>query len=91
MPHRRQILSAIGDRMTAHDLRKLYWSEPFQPFHLELNDGRRIAVARRDWLAISPTDDTIVVAPTVFDMEIVDLPAIVGYGIANRTAINGAA
>ncbi|HEY2911623.1 MAG TPA: hypothetical protein VGI99_15330 [Gemmataceae bacterium] len=78
--------------MTAHELRRLYWSEPFEAFQLDLNDGRQIVVASRDWLAISPTNDTIVVAPTILEMEIVDIPAIVGCRyVNNRAAVNGAA
>jgi hypothetical protein len=78
--------------MTAHELRRLYWSEPFEPFQLDLHDGRQILVASRDWLAISPTNDTIVVAPTIFAMEFIDVPAIDGCRyINNRAAVNGAA
>ena len=64
--------------MTADELRALYWAEPFRPFQLDLTDGRRVTVARREWLAISPTGDTAVVAPTVPEMEIIDLPAVRG-------------
>jgi len=80
--------------MTADDLRTLYWTEPFEPFELELTDGRRVAVARREWLAISPTGDTVVVAPTVLEMEIIDIPAIAGrgsFGPSARATANGAA
>jgi hypothetical protein len=81
--------------MTADDLRKLYWADPFRPFQLDLADGRQIAVVRREWMAISPTGDTAVVAPTVAEMEIIDLPAVNGirfFGDAvPTTAATGAA
>lgn len=80
--------------MTIDDLRKLYWTEPFEPFQLELNDGRQITVAKREWMALSPAGDTIVVAPTVLEMEIIDIPAIMGlrfFGPPVASPANGAA
>jgi hypothetical protein len=80
--------------MTADDLRKLYWAEPFEPFQLELRDGRRITVAQREWMAISPTGDSAVVAPTVLQMEFIDIPQIMGLRFFSQSTTmptNGAA
>ena len=64
-----------GDAMTADDLRKLYWTDPFRPFVLELADGRRLDVREREWMAISPANNQAVVAPTILEMEFIDFPA----------------
>jgi len=80
--------------MTAADLRKLYWAEPFRPFVLELADGRKLTALKREWMAISPADNQAVIAPTVLEYEFVDLPteAVVRYlGDAVPATANGAA
>lgn len=64
--------------MTADDVRKLYWAEPFQPFQLVLDDGREILVPRRDSLSISPANHRIIVADRIEDFEIIDLPTVKG-------------
>lgn len=80
--------------MTADDIRRLYWRDPFEPFQLELADGRRFTVAKREWMAISPTGASMVVAPTILEMEIIDIPTIVGhrvFGPPITMSTNGAA
>ena len=64
--------------MTADDVRRLYWAEPFSPFGLVLADGREILVARRDHLSIATTGDRIAVAPRIEDLEIIDLSDVTG-------------
>lgn len=60
--------------MTADDLRKLYYAEPFRPFVLELPDGRNLTVHKREWMAISPVNTQASIAPTILEFELVDLP-----------------
>jgi hypothetical protein len=67
--------------MTVDDVRKLYWAEPFEPFQLVLKDGREFLVAKREYLAISPTGDRIVVAPKIEDFELIDLSDVTGYRV----------
>lgn len=43
------------------DIRKRYWAEPFEPFDLELYDGRTIRVHQRDLIALSPTGKSVFV------------------------------
>lgn len=62
--------------MTAEDIRKLYWAEPFQPFEVVLKGGREIVVAKREHLSIAVTGDRIAVAPKIEDLEIIDLAEV---------------
>jgi hypothetical protein len=64
--------------MTAEDIRRLYWAEPFLPFQLVLADGREVLVARREHLSISATGDRITVCPRIEDFDIIDLSAVTG-------------
>lgn len=64
--------------MTADDVRKLYWAEPFLPFQLVLGDGREVLVARREHLTISAVGDRITVCPRIEDFEIIDLADVRG-------------
>jgi hypothetical protein len=42
-------------------LRAAYDTEPFRPFLLRLNDGRELAVHRREYIAMTPDGGVIVV------------------------------
>ncbi|HET6576128.1 MAG TPA: hypothetical protein VFG68_21175 [Fimbriiglobus sp.] len=64
--------------MTAEDVRRLYWAEPFLPFQLVLDDGREVLVSRREHLTIAATGDRITVCPRLEDFEIVDLSTVKG-------------
>jgi hypothetical protein len=64
--------------MTAEDIRKLYWADPFQPFQLVLRDGREVLVAERGHLSISPTGRRIAVAARIEEFELIDLDAVAG-------------
>jgi hypothetical protein len=80
--------------MTAEDVRKLYWAEPFLPFQLVLGDGREILVSKRQHLTISATGDRITVCPRIEDFEIIDLAGVKGvrtFGPPEPTPANGAA
>lgn len=64
--------------MTADDVRKLYWAEPFEPFQLVLKSGREILVAKREFLSIAVTGDRIAFAQKIEDFEIIDLVDVAG-------------
>jgi hypothetical protein len=75
--------------MTAEDFRKLYYTEPFQPFHVLLHDGREFPVAERNHLTINPTGRRIAIAPRIEDLEIIEMKDIAG--IRNGAALAGSA
>jgi len=80
--------------MTAEDVRKLYWAEPFLPFQLVLDDGRAILVSKREHLTISAVANRITVCPRIEEFEIVDLLSVKGVrtlGPPVSSSVNGAA
>jgi hypothetical protein len=83
--------------MTTEDVRKLYWTEPFEPFQLVLNGGREILVSKREHLSIAVTGDRIAIAPKIEEFEIVDLMDVTGVRLFGPpvpgapTSRNGAA
>ena len=48
--------------MTVEEIRAAYYTQPFQPFVVRLNDGRKFRVPKRNYIAISPIGDEIVIA-----------------------------
>ena len=48
--------------MTVEEIRAAYYTQPFQPFVVRLNDGRTFRVPKRNYIAISPIGDEIVIA-----------------------------
>jgi hypothetical protein len=83
--------------MTAEDIRKLYWSEPFEPFQLVLKGGRELLVAKREHLSIAVTGDRLAIAPKIEDFEIVELTEVTGVRLfgppipSTQSSRNGAA
>ncbi len=59
--------------MTIGEVRRLYDAQPFQPFVMHLADGRNLAVAHREFLAMSPVGRTLVVYQPDGSFDIVDL------------------
>ena len=55
--------------MEAEEIRKLRLAYPFRPFILVLNDGRRFTVDKPPYVAISPLNNVILVAPDEGGME----------------------
>ena len=48
--------------MNVEEIRRAYYMEPFQPFVVRLNDGRKFRVPKRNYIGISPIGDEIVIA-----------------------------
>jgi hypothetical protein len=46
--------------MSVDELRQLYSAEPFQPFVLQMADGRNLLVAKREHIAFGPTGSATV-------------------------------
>lgn len=59
--------------MTVDQIRTMHRAAPFQPFEINLADGRALAVEHPEMLAISPPGRTIGVAHADGTIEIVDL------------------
>ena len=58
--------------MTVEQLRQMHRARPFQPFEINLADGRAISVDHPELLAITPGGRTIGVAVEPNVIEIVD-------------------
>ncbi len=65
--------------MTADDIRKLYWAEPFVPFQLILTDSREVRVTSPGHLTISATGDRITVCPRIEEFDLIDLSSVTGF------------
>jgi hypothetical protein len=63
--------------MTIEQLRTMHQARPFQPFDLQLADGRALAVEHPEFLAQSPAGRTIAVGHPDGTIEIVDLLLVV--------------
>ena len=48
--------------MDAEKIRALRLAEPFRPFFIVMNDGRRFLVEKAPYLAIAPTGNVVLVA-----------------------------
>jgi hypothetical protein len=47
--------------MRIDEIRKLYQTAPFKPFEIVLTNGRHVPVEHPEFMALSPTGQTIVV------------------------------
>jgi hypothetical protein len=64
--------------MTVEEIRKLREAVPFRPFNLVLRDGRKLPVAERYFIGISPTKRFMTHASADGGFEIVRIQEIVG-------------
>ncbi len=62
--------------MEKERLKDLYHAQPFKPFDLCMNDGRRLRVEHPEWIAIPPKGRTTVVFARDGGMAFVDLPLV---------------
>jgi hypothetical protein len=70
--------------LTIDDVRKLYWTEPFQPFKVCLDDGREVVVSERLHIALDPTGRRIALALPDETVDIVDVARITDLTRAAR-------
>ena len=61
------------DIITVEQIRHVYEAQPFRPFTLHLADGRQISVARREFLALSPSGRTVIVYRPDESFNVVDM------------------
>lgn len=59
--------------MTIEQLRKAHQARPFKPFALRTADGREYAARHPEFLLITPSGRTVVVADTDETVEHIDL------------------
>jgi len=59
--------------MTIEQIRKVHGTRPFRAFRLRTADGREYSVQHPEFLYITPTGRTIVVADRDGNVDIVDL------------------
>ncbi len=59
--------------MNVEQIRTAIRSQPFRPFRLRTADGREHAVGHPDFLMISPSGRSVVLADTEDSFEIIDL------------------
>jgi hypothetical protein len=70
----------------AEQVRQWYNAARFRPFIIHLADGRRIPVKRREFMAISPSGQTIVVYQTDDTSNIIDPLLVTDLEIRNGKA-----
>lgn len=71
--------------MDRETLKKLYYAQPFTPFSLCMNDGRRLKVEHPEWIMIPPTGRTIMVYTTETDFSFVDLPLVESIEVSGKS------
>lgn len=70
--------------MTKEALSKAIHKEPFQPFTLQIANGRAMPVPHRDFVSIHPTGRTVIVYGDNEDLEILDVMLITGLKINGK-------
>lgn len=72
--------------MNEQDIRKLYFNEPFQPFQLELTDGRTFTVMKPNHITISYSGKRITYADVIENFEIIDLIEVKEFRLLEAVA-----
>ena len=69
--------------MQVKELQAVYRAQPFQPFVVQLADGRAIPVKHQEFMALSPTGRSAVVYAQDGGFEIIDVLLITGLEVTN--------
>ena len=75
--------------MTADELRALYRAEPYQPYELELTDGRTLTVGERRHIFFPPNSHRIIRTDHIDNFEIIDLDQIKSYRLLEAAVAAG--
>jgi hypothetical protein len=59
--------------MTIDRLRDMYNAQPFQPFVMQMADGREVPVVHREFIMAAPSGRTLIVVQPDDTVNIVDL------------------
>jgi hypothetical protein len=68
-------------------IQNAYSAEPFQPFALDLQDGRKVPVARRHCLQFTATASKIVVTQSNGWVDTISVIDVLGIGAANADTL----
>jgi hypothetical protein len=75
--------------MTIEQIKKLYDSQPFQPFVIHLANGREVPVASREFIMAAPSGRTLAVALPDDTFDIIDLLLVSDVVVGHRNGSNG--
>jgi len=70
--------------MKAESLRRLIEANPFQPFSINLADGRAFKIPRRDFISPSPNFRMLTVWHEDDSCDIIDLMLVIGFQVRER-------
>ena len=73
--------------MTIEQLRQMHQARPFQPFRVNLADGRHLDVEHPEFLAHTPTGRTVMIAKPDESFEVVDLLLVTSLDLVNGKPI----
>jgi len=72
------------NKMSPNTIRKLRAAEPFKPFRLVMQDGRKLPVERPWFVLVSPKGGTVVYSAREGGFEFLQTAEIVGVVVGNR-------
>jgi hypothetical protein len=70
--------------MTLEEFRKVWRAEPFQPFIINVADGRNVYVARSEYVCRSPSERTIIVNLPDDSFEFIELSQAESLTVLNQ-------
>ena len=72
--------------MTVEQLREVHRARPFQPFTLQLADGKEVAVRHPEFLSFSQRGRTIAVATSEDVIRLIDIMLVTSIEVGNGKA-----
>jgi hypothetical protein len=75
--------------MRVSEIREVLRKQPFRPFRIHLADGREFPIDYVDFLLISRTERSIVVADLNGSFEIIDPVMVTSLSVSEETAAAG--
>lgn len=63
----------MDDITIARQIRQLHLARPFRPFRIHLADGRRLEVARAEFLAYTPSGRSLIITKADETFEVVNV------------------
>lgn len=70
--------------MTIEQVKQVYNAEPFQPFQMNIADGRHVSVASREFLAAAPSGRTVIVYEPDDSFHMIDLLLVTDLKVSAR-------
>ncbi len=75
--------------MRIEDIKDLYSARPFQPFYVRTTDGRELLVKHPEFMLLTPSGRTLVVAEPNHGINIIDVMLINSVFVKERGGKNG--